>query len=422
MTTRRSLLTLGAVAGAAAATGCSADNRGGSGAGAAVPGVVLAQTERGLAVLRDAQRQVFASAVLAPSGTAVYAATPVAGGRTRLTVVRTDTGAATATVVLDGAWVPRTVSPDGGVVALMPRAPSGTGRERTTMLIAHITGGAHRLELAGNVEPDAFDATGTRLFILDWQPPAAPDRYRVRTVDLTSGQPGPLLTRNKTPVPAGAEEEMHGEARQAVYAPNLSTVYTLYTNQPDHLHTRDLIAGHRDAPVPAFVHTLELEIGWAYCVDLPYPFGRGAAAAHTTAITPDGATLFVADHSSGQLAAIDTEALAVRRVVPVPAAGGTAGAAVAPDGRRLYLGCGRSLYTVDTSSLAVLARWDATGEVRGLAVSPDSTRLLVGYPGAVGWFTAATGAVLGRVPVPGLTHLHAALAGAGAPAGAPAPR
>jgi hypothetical protein len=371
---------------------------------AVVPDALLVDTTKGLALVDGTRREVLGSAVATADGRTIYATAPLSGGGTRLTTIRTSTGTVTASVALDGTWVPRTASVDGTLVALMPPAAGSPGRTRTKILVAAGTGVRHRLDLPGNVEPDAFGRMTGTLFVLDWLPPAAPDRYRVRAVDLMSGTPGPLLTRNKTPVPAGAEEEMRGEARQAVFAPDLTTLYTLYTNQPDHQHTRNLLAGQRRAEVPAFVHTLNLDIGWAYCIDLPNPFGHGAAAAHTIAVVPAG--LVVADFSSGKMAAVDGESLTVQRVVALPTASGTAASATAPDGRRLYLGIGSRVYPVDPAALTVGSPWPVAEPVRGLAVSPDGSRLLIGYSGAVGWLDTATGKPLGRVPVDGLTHLR----------------
>ena len=120
------------------------------------------------------------------------------------------------------------------------------------------------------------------------------DGPKLVELDLASGKVGPLLTRAKAPVPAGAEEEMHGEGRQAVLSPDREVLYTLYTHQPGHRHTRDLIAGRR-GNVHAFVHVLHLNERWAYCLDLPGPFGTGPASGHAVAVSADGGQLAVVD-------------------------------------------------------------------------------------------------------------------------------
>ena len=249
-------------------------------------------------------------------GLAIYATAPE-GADTAFWRIDTATGRTSTRVKLPGRWVPQAVSANGTPVALTSNEVNVTegrpeGRDVTPVLIADVTGVQHRLELRGNFVPETFTEDLTGLFVLEWLPATAPDRYRVRVVDLATRTPGPLDTRTKAPVPPGAEEEMRGDGRQAVLAPDRTTLYTLYTHQPDHQHTRDLISG-RPGNVHAFVHTLNLAERWAYCVDLPHPFGEAPASGHAMAISPDGGRLFVADVTSGTVAEISTEELTVRR-------------------------------------------------------------------------------------------------------------
>jgi hypothetical protein len=412
MTTRRSLLVGAASLAGAALVGCEAGPSGPARRSSGAPDLLLAGTAAGLIMVRGTASHLVGPAVYAPDAATIYAAVADGTSATGLETLDTASGRTRGRVALPGRWTPRITSPDGGLVALAApgSAPGGvrpTGRERTTIVVADRTGERRRLDLPGNYEPDAFRSDGGGLFVLDWLPATAPDRYRVRMVDLATGVPGPLFTRDKVPVPAGAEEEMRGEGRQAVFAPNgAQTLYTLYTHQPDHLHTRDLLAGGRSTEVHAFVHTLDLQIGWAYCVDLPEPFGQGPAAGHTIAVSADGGRLFVADRTGGRLAVAGTDDLTVRTVVPVPTGTGTASSAVSPDGRVLYLGGDSRVHLVDLATLAVGATWDVGGDVRGLAVSRDGGRVYVGYPGGVGWRHAGTGEELGRLAVPGLTELR----------------
>jgi DNA-binding beta-propeller fold protein YncE len=411
MTTRRTFLTLAggvAAGGAVLLAGCGRRVH----ADPAVPDPVLVDTDAGLALLRGSAAQVLGAGVPTLGGTAIYTATATGAG-TVLRRVETRTGQASAETPLPGRWVPRVVAPDDAQVALT--APGGdryrpVGRDRTTILVAAGGGVRHKLELSGNYEPDAFAREGTGLFVLEWLPPTAPDRYRVRLVDLPSGRFTEMLTREKQPVPVGTEEQMRGQGRQAVTAPGGQTLYTLYTRQPGAAP----VEGGWDTESPGFVHTLDTSVGWAYCLDLPDPFGTGPAAAHTIALTPDGRHLLVADLSTGHLAIADTETLKILYVLEVPNGTGTAYSAVSADGKRLYLGIGADLHVVNLDLLNTVARWDAGGEVRGLALSGDGSRLLVGYPGAVGWCGAGDGAPQGRVPVPGLIELrqcYGALAG-----------
>ncbi len=371
----------GGLAGGVLLAGCSARPARPVG----VPDLLLAETPTGLALVHGIAARALGSGLPTPAGTSVYAARP-AGDGTVLSRVDARTFAVTGRTVLAGRWVPRVVSSDGRLLALTAPGPGPSpilvvdgGRERS------------RLYLPGNCQPDAFARDGAALFVLA----RAGDRYRVRLVDLASGAFTPMLTRDKVPVPLGGEDELRGTARTAVLAPGGGMLYTLYTQQ----------GGEGSDESAAFVHTLDLTVGWAYCLDLPAPLGTGPAAAHTIAVTPDGRRLLVADLSSGHLVIAHTDALTVEHVLGVPTGTGTA-YAVAPDGSELlYLGIGTAVTVVDVGVLNTVARWDAGGEVRGLAVSPDGTRLLVGYPGAVGWRAVGDGRPLGRVPVPGLTRI-----------------
>ncbi|WP_239096083.1 YncE family protein [Micromonospora lutea] len=403
---RRTLLTALAGAGAAALTGC--DPAATPAVADPLPDPLLVAVDGGLTVLRGTDRQTIGAGVATADGRLVYVAAPD-GADTALWRVDAGRGDATERVRLPGRWVPQTVSADGRRLALTTERLSVTGdrpagRDETLVLVADAGGVRQRLRLPGNFVPEAFTHDLAGLFVLEWLPPAAPDHYRVRLVDLASGVAGPLLTRDKTPVPEGAEEEMRGDGRQAVLAPNRTVLYTLYTHQPDHQHTRDRISGRPGSDVHAFVHTLHLEQRWAYCVDLPHPFGEGAADGHAMAITPDGGRLYVADVGSGTVAEISTEDLTVRRTTTLATSGAPAYAAASA--KRLFLGSGTGVRAVDLAGLTVTAERVAGDPVTGLVLSPDGSRLYLGHRAAVSWQDPVTGGQLGRAAVPGLVGLH----------------
>lgn len=402
---RRAVLTMIAGAGAATLAGCRPTRA--STPAPTLPDALLVDLDGGVGVLRGAARRTFARAVASADGQAVHVTAP-AGADTAFWTVRTGTGDASDRVVLPGRWVPQVVSAGGTLVALTPDPRAVTdgppaGRATTPVLVADAGGVRYRLELRGNVVPETFTADLGGLFVLDWLPATAPDRYRVRLVDLASRTVGPLLTRDKSPVPAGAEEEMRGDGRQAVLAPDRALLYTLYTHQPDHQHTRDLVSG-RPGNAHAFVHTLHLEQRWAYCVDLPHPFGESAPAGHAMAITPDGRRLVVADVTSGTVADISTEELTVARTGRLAPGAGSAHAAT--DGRLFFVGAGTTVRAIDLDGLDGAARWTVRDPVAGLVAAPGGGRLYVGQRDAVSWHDPATGRLLGRVPVPGLVALR----------------
>jgi hypothetical protein len=413
MTTRRNLLII--AGGATLLGGCrDAPRPDRPGRAASVPDVVLAETRQGLAVLGGPHPRTLGPTAVASADGRLAGAVTRAGGRPGLLVLD-PAGGPREPVPLAAGWFPRVLAADGEFCALTRQAPAArpVARARTAILV--VSGAGQReYELRGAVEPDAFTRDGAGLFVLEWFPASAPERYRVRRLDLATGALEPLLTRDKSPVPAGAEEEMRGDGRQAVLSPDRQVLYTLYTHQPGHLHTRDLLAG-RGGGVHAFVHVLHLVQGWAYCLDLPEPFGTGPAEGHAVAVSADGKRLAVADAASGSVAYADvvtgsnpfdgTIPVRIGQVVTVPAGAGTAGLAFAPDRQRLLLGAGRTVTVLDPDG-TVAARWPVPAAVRGIGVSRDAARVYVGGAEELLWLGAATGAVRGRAPVPGLTAVR----------------
>ena len=409
MMSRRTLLT--ALGGAAAATLTGCDPVGSPTAATSAvtpPDALLVEIDGGLGVLRGAEPEVVPQAIATADGKTIHATAPD-GADTALWRIDAATGNASDRVRLPGRWVPQTVSTDGTRVALTTEEVSVTkerpaGREVTAVLIADAGGVRQRLRLPGNFVPEAFTSDLAGLFVLEWLPPDAPDRYRVRVVDLTTGEPGPLVTRDKGLIPPGAEEEMRGDGRQAVLAPNRQVLYTLYTHQPDHQHSRDRISGRPGSDVHAFVHTLHLEQRWAYCVDLPAPFGHGPAEGHAMAITPDGTRLLVVDVTSGAVADITTEELAVRRLAKITSGAGSAYAAT--DGDRLFVATGNSVAVSDLADLGGGNELTVRERIDGLLVSPDGSRLYVAGSAALSWHDSVSGRELGRLAVPGLVGLR----------------
>jgi hypothetical protein len=317
-----------------------------------------------------------------------------------------------ATTAVPGGLTARVVSTSRNLVALTETGSLGpTPRKRTRIVVADPSGAAsaRELDLFGNFVPEAFSSDDTHLFVLEYLPANAPERYRVRRVELATGIVQPLLLRDKTVVPAGAEEEMRGEGRQAVLAPDLSRLYTLYLHQADHQHTRDLLPGATDGPqVHAFVHVLSLTEGWAYCLDLPTPFGEHPAGAHALTVSPDGAQLYIGELTTKQVAVADTASLTVTQVTTLtddqPGGEGTA-MITSPDGDTLYISSANVVRRLDTSTLEVRDTWLAPAPVRGLAVGLDG-RLLLGQPDHIARLNPADGQIDGDFPALDLQTLY----------------
>ncbi|MEU0553559.1 hypothetical protein [Dactylosporangium sp. NPDC006015] len=329
-------------------------------------------------------------------------------GASRVVTRDARTGDVVAQTTVRGAGRLAAVASDAGLVALVDGDPAG--RLETTIVVAGPAGERHRLKLPGFVQPEAFSSTGTSLFVLDMLPPEHPDSYRVRVLDLAAGQLTALNLPNaeagvKVLVPEGAEEQMRGEGRQAVFDARRQRLFTLYSHQPDHVHVRDLLhpeTGARDGrpDVHAFVHTLSVADGWAVCVDLPSSFGTGPVEGLT--IAQRGEEVWVADAGKGVLAVISADVLAVTQELRFTAVAGRARLAVS--GSAAYLAAGRQVQVFDTGSKSPRATWALPGDARGVAVS--DTGLYVGQAEAVHRLHPETGAPVATVAVPGLTAVE----------------
>jgi DNA-binding beta-propeller fold protein YncE len=406
MTSRREFLTLVGAGVAATMVGCDA----GPARPAADPSirdVLLVDTTNGLAVLRGGVVQPLGSAVVTPDGQTIYA-TRAIGSDTELRTLSSRTGVVSRSVQLPGHWTPSVAGAPNDVVALVadaaavsPDLYAPSGRTSTSVLI--VDGATtHRFDLAGNYVPDAFTRDSLELFVLDWVPSTAPEHYRVRGVDLASGEVSVLWGRDKQPIPPEAEEQMRGVRRNAVYAISGDILYTLYTHQPA---PGSATAGWSGSD-NAFIHTLHLDQRWAYCVDLPAPFGLDPNTSHAIAIDSNGSSLYVVDAAAGKVAVVDTESLEVQRVGDIPPMTGPAYATFAAGA--LHIAVGARMVPV-RRDLTLGTAWSLPEPTLGLLSSVDGTRVYVGSSGAIDWYDVTNRQRLGGSAVDGLVGLRRAV-------------
>jgi hypothetical protein len=386
--TRRALLR--AAAGVSVLGGCTAD-RTRQTLGAGNRDLVFVTTDRGVSVLDRDGREVTGPTVVAaatPDWSHVVTAQPHGAG-TRVVVEDLASRRVSATYVLRGGLEPRVVSATGDLVASVPPGGAGIyglhkpgGREHTTVVVSGPGGEQARLELAGNVEPEVFSPRGDMLFLLDYVPAAAPQRFRRRAVDLATRELAALSTREGVPVPVGTEAQTRAHRIEGVYDSRRAMFYTLYAYQPDAV---------------AFVDCLHVGRRWTHRVVLPAPFGRERPGVHAIALAPSGDRLCVVHATSGTVVDIDPDRLAVERVSTFAAAGekGKPGARITPSGRLVV--------SVDTMVVATGPRREigTPGHARGLALGAGD-EIWVGHPGGVVHYDLGTGREIGRITVPDL--------------------
>ena len=227
------------------------------------------------------------------------------GEDTRVVVTDLASRRVLSSKVLRGRLEPRIVSPTRDLIASVPPGGAGIyglhepgGRDRTTIVVSGPDGERARMELAGNIEPEAFDPTGGLLFVLDYVPAGQPERFRLRAIDLATRQLTPLTTRMKEPIPIGTEKQIRAHRIESVHDPRREMLYTLYSYEPETV---------------AFVHCVHLVERWSHRVDLPAPFGGQRPGVHAIALSPSGDRLSVVHAPSASVADIDLDELVVRR-------------------------------------------------------------------------------------------------------------
>jgi len=179
------------------------------------------------------------------------------------------------------------VSPGGRWVALTDHtAGYDTAKPRRytqlTVFDAESGSATHHLALAGDVRPEAFSDNGQLVFALDHRG----DHYDTGN-------------RDKTP----EIEEMRGVTVRGVYNTARTVLATLYRNPGDEEE-------------PAFVHILDLVHGWAYCADLPPPFGTGAPGSDEIELTAADTALVTATEAA-RVAEIHINEVLVPATAPI---------------------------------------------------------------------------------------------------------
>ena len=306
------------------------------------------------------------------------------------------TGEVTGSTPLDQRdLVVRTVSPRNGAVALMPGPrPEGlytpTPRTSTTITVAYLDDRPARTYVfEGNLEPEMFSLDETKLFVLEFVPADAPTGYVVRVVDLATA----AVTDTESPQ-VELNPQMRGRARAQALHPDGTFLYTLYT-----------VAEGNDRS--AFVHVINLDEEWSFCVFLPAPVGTVNEATVGMGLAPDGSTLYVADAATSAIARVDTAALTVADVAIVsgfPDSGVAPSVAIADDA--VYLGSTNQITELQAAGFSLVAAWSHTTAVTGLSVSEAGDVLRIAGGGRITLLDRVTRSEVGVLRAPSGTEVQ----------------
>lgn len=327
-------------------------------------GPLLLPTADGLAAVEPSNGAVTFEAPAAkasPDGGVVVRGAIRSDGTTRLTWLDPRDGHPTARARVGEPAAVRVVAADGRVALGPPDVPQlglvrPVPRQETALTVADPDGEVRTYRLDGSVEPEAFSTDGTGLFVLSYSPPENPTEYQVNRLDLETGEIGGVYGRDSADE---RQERMGGTARTQVWAPVGSAVYTLYTQ---------VVAGR----VTSFIHVLNLDEGWAFCLDLPLAIGWASPAA--LAVSPDGGRLWVTE-AAGRGVVVDTEALEVVGTGEFPSPGANGLAAVGDDDR-VFVASGARIAVLDGTDLHPLAQWRTTRTIITLRRDPAAERLV----------------------------------------------
>jgi len=164
---------------------------------------------------------------------------------------------------------------------------------------------ATRYDFDANIVPEVFTADGSGLFVIDHQPALNPTSYRVRLLDLATGELSDVGVPGDASVSGSREkllpqQAMQGEGGRSVATNSGDYLFTLYNRQPSHengvIHAEH---GH------GFIHALSLTGEWAVCIDLPPGFGQGDRSTTAITVDPDDQRLYVVDSVVGAVVAYD---------------------------------------------------------------------------------------------------------------------
>jgi hypothetical protein len=317
------------------------------------------------------------------NGRTTVAALDVASGR----VLRKTSVAGRFELPLVGtAAIPDGLSGDGGTLALSQVGEGVAGR--FAVLRTDFTKPAKLVDLRGDFEFDALSPDGSRLYVIEHL--AGPDRsrYRVRGYDLATRKLDPNAIVDKG---NAWEKFMVGYPNTRVTEAGGAWIYTLYRN-----------AEH------PFIHALNAQDGFAFCIDLPG--GGDDRSSRLWTLAGGAGRLYAVNTALGKVSEVDADQeFTVTRTSSFPPQAPPAGAPARPgsvvlgdNGQVLLAGGPSGLLAINTGPLALERRYLDGWAVDGLVASADGSRVyaLSSARARLATIDPASGVLLGERPAP----------------------
>lgn len=304
------------------------------------------------------------------------------------------TGTELRTLEIEGRWAmpssygaaPSGFSTDGSwLVLAAPQTKTGTATTSAFAVIDTVRAAVARTVIApGDHTFDAISADGRSLYVVEHL--GYPAQYRVRV----AGGGGAALSIAPIVDIKVAAPQMNGIYHSSVARAGGLWNYGLYFSPTK----------------GAFIHALNTAQLYAQCIlDVP-DGGPAVRAAWSMLLSPVGSHLYLVNGPAGMIADIGPETLRVERsqLHLTPAVQATErrpdhGAAISPDGSRIYAIGDDGILVITTADLSVRTRYVRGTPVRSIALSPDGQRLYVlAEDGSLTRLDAATGKPAGTVP------------------------
>jgi hypothetical protein len=220
--------------------------------------------------------------------------------------------------------------------------------------------------LDGQFGLDAITSNGKVLYLIQSLPDIGYGVYQVRSFSIDRH-----VLDNKIIVERGQKPgSMQGEAWTRQWSPDGSWLYTLYIEDNGQ----------------AFVHALNLNARTTACLDFPPVSSNVALMAHfTLSVAPNGKTLYAINTVLGVAVAVENLPAGTMRLRHLGMRAGApvrtqAAAAIAADGRSVFVATGSGVWVIDTGKLDLKRSLVPDQEVASVALSHDGRHLYVLSP------------------------------------------
>jgi hypothetical protein len=215
------------------------------------------------------------------------------GSRTILRAVDTKTAAVAHQVSVDGSFALPFATAIGTTGGLSPNGDwlvleGQVIQNQTSFVLVNTAFTQHprRISLTGSFSFDAVSDDGQRLFLIESLAAIQPGRYRVRMYDLAAGALDPRVIIDKREFETAS---MTGTRLSGIFSPDGVWQYSLYVN------------GSKGA----FIHALNLDSAFAWCIDLPGGGDQYQQSMWSLAATADGSAVYAVNPVLGKVGVVD---------------------------------------------------------------------------------------------------------------------